>query len=120
MAFGIRSVTEIYGSREPKSIGGFPPVRRRNSSPDWIQDLVVSDRPFTQDVAAAYAESWALSFYLSEKMPVEYSQYLAATAGRKPFVRVTGIDRMTDFSQSFGDNWQMLDARVRRFMADLR
>ncbi len=91
-----------------------------NSSPDWIQDLVVSDRPFTQDVAAAYAQSWALSFYLSEKMPAEYSQYLAATAGRKPFVRVTGIDRMTDFSQSFGDNWQMLDARVRRFMADLR
>lgn len=91
-----------------------------NSSADWIQELVLSDRPFTRDVAVAYAQSWALSFYLSEKMPSEYSRYLAVTAARKPFVPATGLDRSTDFSQIFGDNWLMLDARVRRFMAELR
>ncbi|HEX3997579.1 MAG TPA: DUF1570 domain-containing protein [Pirellulales bacterium] len=89
-------------------------------SPDWIQSLVSSDRPFTMDVAGAYAESWALTFYLSEKQPAAYSKYLATTAARPAFRTVDATDRVADFSHCFGDDWRMLDARVRRFLADLR
>ena len=68
----------------------------------------------------AYAQSWALTFYLSEKEPSAYSRYLATTAARPAFRNYPATDRIADFSHAFGDNWKMLDARVRRFMDELR
>ncbi len=91
-----------------------------NRSPDWIQSLATSDRAFTQDPAMAYAQSWALTFYLSEREPSAYSRYLATTAARPAFRNYPATDRIADFSHAFGDNWKMLDARVRRFMDELR
>jgi hypothetical protein len=91
-----------------------------NGSPEWIQSLATSDRTFTQDVAVAYAQSWALTFYLSEREPAAYSKYLAATAARTAFRSYAATDRITDFTHAFGNDWKMLDARVRRFLAELR
>lgn len=88
-------------------------------SADWIQALVTSDRPFTQDIAAAYAQSWALTFYFSEKQPAAYSKYLATTAARPALQSVSAIDRVEDFSHAFGDDWRNLDNRVRRFLDEL-
>jgi hypothetical protein len=89
-------------------------------SPDWIQSLATSDRSFTQDVGAAYAQSWALTFYLSEREPAAYSKFLAITVARPAFRSYTAAERVADFTHAFGDNWKMLDARVRRFLAELR
>jgi hypothetical protein len=100
-------------------LGDFRRFANAHPSPDWIQSLVTSDRPFTQDVAVAYAQSWALSFYLSEKEPAAYSKFLSTTAARPPFRSYAATDRIADFSHAFGDDWRMLDARVRRFMDEM-
>ena len=88
--------------------------------PGTVQNLIASDRLFEQDPLAAYAESWALTFYLTETQSRSYADYLKKTADRPAFAPYTGPQRMSDFAATFGDDWQMLDARVRRFIDELR
>jgi hypothetical protein len=82
--------------------------------------LIASDKLFESDVITAYAESWALTFYLAETQPREYSEYLRKTAARPDFATYTGPQRIADFTSIFGDDWRMLDVRVARFIGELR
>jgi hypothetical protein len=88
--------------------------------PGTVQELIASDKAFERDVISAYAESWALTFYLAETQPREYSEYLRKTAARPDFTPYTGPQRIVDFTSIFGNDWQMLDARVARFIGELR
>jgi len=88
--------------------------------PDRLQELVSSDRLFASDPLGAYAEAWALSFYLVETEPRKYCEYLALTARHPPFRAYTPAERLADFTSVFGDNFRMHDARMMRFIADLR
>jgi hypothetical protein len=85
-----------------------------------LADLVASDRPFQASPAAAYAEAWTLTFYLTETRPAQYAAYLARTAARSPRERDTAAQRTADFTAVFGDNWRMLEARLLRFMEELK
>lgn len=84
-----------------------------------LAELISSDRLFQVDPNAAYAQSWALSFYLAEMEPQKYFQFLAKTAGRKSFVKYTGPQRRKDFTDTFGENLALLDARLNRFINSL-
>ena len=88
--------------------------------PEWICDLVASDRVFQSDPAAAYAEAWALTFYLLEAEPRKYVAYLTRTAAHPAFQEVTAEERLADFTAVFGDNWPMLEAAFLRFMAGVK
>ncbi len=46
-------------------------------------DVVESDRPFEADPTIAYAESWALAYFLSETQAHNFNKYLATTAARE-------------------------------------
>ena len=48
--------------------------------PGALATLITTDQPFHSDGVAAYAEAWALSFYLCETQPRLYAAYLAKTA----------------------------------------
>ena len=87
---------------------------------DALIDMLRSDAPFNSDPRGAYAQAWALSFYLSETQPRQYSEYLARTAERSDFERYTPQQRLADFTDVFGSDSQMLDARFLRYMARLR
>jgi uncharacterized protein DUF1570 len=88
-------------------------------TPGTVQELVASDKPFERDTGAAYAESWALTFYLAETQSRAYAEYLKKTAARATFAPYTGPERIADFTSTFGDDWRMLDARVARFIEAL-
>ncbi|MBI2825867.1 MAG: DUF1570 domain-containing protein [Planctomycetia bacterium] len=92
----------------------------KDRKPGTIQDLIGSDRMFASNTAAAYAEAWALSFYLVETQPRKYSEYLALTAKRPPFEPYPAGQRLSDFTSVFGTDFRMLEARFLRFMAELR
>jgi hypothetical protein len=92
--------------------------RRRATSA--IGDIVSSDRPFRSDADGAYAEAWALSFFLMETMPKKYIEYLNRTAAAPVFGDYPTSKRLSDFTVSFGTDLQMLDARMRRFLAGLK
>ncbi len=84
--------------------------------PELVASLVVSDSLFRTNPAAAYAEAWALTFFLVETQPRKYMKYLALTANRPPFTEYTAAERTADFTSVFGDDWRMFEARFLRFM----
>lgn len=75
-----------------------------------LRNFVATDQYFRMAPAAAYAQAWALSFYLSETRPQEYSRYLARTAQRPYFSKYGSQERWSDFTDVFGDNTKVLEA----------
>lgn len=90
--------------------------RRKSSA---ISELISADRMFETDGLGAYAESWALTHYLSETEPKKYLQYLQRTASKKAFEPYRGPERLRDFTAHFGSNFEMLNARLLRHVAGL-
>jgi hypothetical protein len=88
--------------------------------PDSLPLLVSTDQPFRTDATAAYAEAWALSFYLCETQPRLYAAYLAKTASRPLFSDYSAAERMADFQDIFGSEMKMLDVKFLRFMDELK
>jgi hypothetical protein len=72
------------------------------------------------DPDGAYAEAWALSFFLIESSPKKYMEYMTKTAQRPAFVDYLGPQRLGDFTDVFGNDLTMLDARMQRFFAGLK
>jgi hypothetical protein len=88
--------------------------------PEMIASIVASDAPFGDNPPAAYAEAWALTFYLVETQPRKYAEYLKRTGSHRPFHECTASERTADFTAVFGSDWRMLDARLLRYMAEVR
>lgn len=88
--------------------------------PELLAELIASDGLFRTRPAAAYAEAWALTFYLAETQPRRYADYLARTAHRPPFESYTTQERTADFTAVFGKDWRMLEARFLRFMEEVK
>jgi hypothetical protein len=85
-----------------------------------ISQIISSDRIFSTDPDGAYAEAWALSFFLSESSPKKYTEYLGKTAARPLFADYLAPQRLQDFTDVFGSDLAMLDARLQRFLAGLK
>jgi len=89
-------------------------------TPQLLQSLVGSDRWFSIDPVSAYAEAWALSFFLIETQPRKYADYLALIARRPIGKAYSSAERLADFTSIFGSDFRLLEAHFLRFMADLR
>jgi hypothetical protein len=87
---------------------------------ETLASLVSSDRLFQTNATTAYAAAWGLSFYLSEREPRKYAQYLRTIAARPPYRDYSSQERIQDFMSVFGTDSKMLDARVQRFLSDLK
>ncbi|MBN1590921.1 MAG: DUF1570 domain-containing protein [Pirellulales bacterium] len=79
-------------------------------------ELTATDRFFDVAPMAAYAEAWAMTFYLVETQPRKFARYLAIMASRPPFVPYTAKERLADFTSIFGSNWRLFDAQFGRYM----
>lgn len=85
-----------------------------------LATLIGSDRAFSADPDGAYAEAWALTFFLAETEPRKYFAYLAKTASHSPFVEVRGPERLKDFTSVFGDQLDLLEAKMLRYIGELK
>lgn len=93
---------------------------KTNGQPNQLAQFISqSNEQFTKDPAAAYAQAWAFSFFLSEKEPARYVQYLAATAAHQPFHKYSEVERIQEFTRVFGTDFGLLDARFHRFIGQL-
>ncbi len=91
---------------------------------DALAEIVSSDRPFQTEPDGAYAEAWALTFFLVETRPREYAKFLKLTCGQD-FEDYTATQRLTDFHKVFGGsvfggNLKLLDAQFLQFVQKLR
>ncbi len=85
-----------------------------------IAELVSSDRLFQASPTTAYPEAWALTFFLAEAESKRYLTYLAALAAKPPGTPYRAPERLKDFTDTFGSDLAMLDARLQRFIAGLK
>ncbi len=132
LAEGLGTMFEARGVWDPESypkqsdrvnrlrLTEFRTYAAPRHKPGTVQELIAGDKPFERDVSAAYAESWALTFYLAETQPGHYADYLRKAAAAPIFAPYTAPQRLADFTSCFGDDWKMLDARVARFIEELR
>jgi hypothetical protein len=82
--------------------------------------MLSSDQIFRTDVSAAYAEAWALSFYLCETQPRLYAAYLEKTAEREPLSDYPPAERVADFQSLFGREMKMFEIKFLRYMAEVK
>jgi hypothetical protein len=95
-------------------------LRRRESSS--LESLLSGDGRFRKADTAldAYAEAWALNYFLLQKKPNEYVQLLKRLAERQPMIYDTPEERLDAFRQCFGENLTNLDAEFLRETARVR
>jgi hypothetical protein len=96
-------------------------VLKRNSADpsrlaSQLQSVIVSDRLYRADPETAYAVSWALTFYLIERMPQQYHAYLKQQlqASRPDS---SGAERELEFSRAFGLTVDQLAPQIQRMLA---
>ncbi|MEX2306853.1 MAG: DUF1570 domain-containing protein [Pirellulales bacterium] len=92
-------------------------ARRRSGA---LAELLSSDTAFRSDADGAYAEAWALSFYLCETQPRLYAAYLAKTADRPLFSDYAAAERMADFQDVFGREMKMFETKFLRYMEEVK
>jgi hypothetical protein len=91
----------------------------KRRQPGALSRLLTTDQAFRSDPDGAYAEAWALSFYLCETQPRLYSAYLAKTAERPVFTEYTAAERMADFQEFFGSEMKMFEIKFLRYMKEV-
>jgi hypothetical protein len=82
-------------------------------------NLLGSDRLFTSNPPAAYAESWAWVFFLTETYPRQFGEYVQRTAARSNFEDYPLARRIADFTAVFGNDLRMLESHFLRFIGSL-
>jgi hypothetical protein len=76
--------------------------RRSNNS---LVTLVADDKRLRdpRQGPQAYAESWALTYFLIRQKPKEYLAYMERMAAKRPLVPDSPDDRLAEFKAAFGD-----------------
>ena len=100
---------------------GFRDYQEHRRPKDSLEALISSHSRFTDPAKLqdAYAESWALSYFLIRTRRDEYLDYLARVAKKRPFLWERPENRMEDFRAAFGDDLEKLDRDFLRFMERL-
>jgi len=82
-------------------------VRSQRSS--RLLSLISDDKRFrnARTAADAYADAWALNYFLIRYRPDEYVGYVESLSAQPPLVPVSPEERVEQFRQHFGDIGQL-------------
>ena len=83
---------------------------------DSLRTLVQDDRRFrdARQAEDAYAEAWALTYFLVRQRWDQYAAYSRALAAKGPLVWDTPEERLAEFEQAFGDRTTLDDDFLRQ------
>ncbi len=90
-------------------------------SPDAILRLLTDDARFhnPQTVADAYSEAWAITYFLLNRHPSQFVEYLKKLSQKSPLQDDPSSERVREFREVFGD-LEALDAEFVKYMNRLR
>lgn len=81
-----------------------------------LADFVADCEPaFRGNALDAYAQAWAVTYYLSETRRADYTRYLKAIASNDPLAESTPETRLAEFRHSFGEDVSWLEVQMQRF-----
>ncbi|MCC7338705.1 MAG: DUF1570 domain-containing protein [Pirellulaceae bacterium] len=118
----------VYDSQQQSGtlVGRMDPARRHrlqaildqpNLLLSYLKSLSESDELFEREIEVAYDLSWALTFYVAERMPAEFRKYSSVLAAR-PFGEYPSIERGRDFRQVFGGDLSLLAGRLTHMLRE--
>jgi hypothetical protein len=109
------------GSLNKPRIERFLTYRKKNRRPDSLKSLLTSDDRFHNEVSAAdaYAESYALTYFLINQRMPQFLKYMKMMAAKPTLQQDTPEQRVADFQEAFGQNMRLLDASFLRYIDDL-
>ncbi len=81
-----------------------------------LANLIESDRAFQIDPQNSYTLAWAMTFYLAERMPTEFGQYLKTIRSRGLGEYEAG-QRVADFRSVFQTDPDSLTIQIQRLYA---
>jgi hypothetical protein len=100
-------------------LAGFHDYVAKRRQPGSLAMLLTTDEAFRSDPDGAYAEAWALSFYLCETRPRQYAEYLERTADRELFSDYPAAERIADFQAVFGSDLKIFEIKFLRYMDEV-
>jgi hypothetical protein len=112
---GASAMTRINRSRYL----WFENYLRARRKPQSLKEFVGTDDLYASATLDAYAEGWALTFFLAETRHGSYGRYLKSLVARNPMRVYTYEDRVADFRKAFG-NLKSLEAEYVRFYENLK
>lgn len=85
---------------------------------DSLMSLIANDERFRDSRTAldAYAEAWALNYFLIRHRGDEYREYMKLLSTKAPLLRDDPETRLREFRHAFGDDLAELDADFLRYM----
>jgi hypothetical protein len=95
----------------------------RTRPADSLTTLISDDSRFagdTEHYTAAYAESWALTYYLIKRRKQDYAAYLAELATMEPLGAPDARRRVEVFKKHFGDDLNKFDQEFLKFIRKLK
>jgi hypothetical protein len=115
-AQGWKTIGEINRPRL-RGLRDYAARRPTNS----LHSLIVDDKRLRDPRQAvdAYAEAWALNYFLIRQKPKQYVAYLKGLAAKGPLVWDEPEERLEEFKAAFGD-LEKLDAEFVRHMQRVR
>jgi hypothetical protein len=90
--------------------------RRR---PHSLKDFISTDDMYASSTLDAYAEGWALTFFLAETRHTSYGRYLKSLVARNQLLVYTEEERVADFRRAFG-NMRTLESDYVKFYENLK
>jgi hypothetical protein len=87
-----------------------------------LSELLTSDSAFTRPdtLAAAYAEGWALTWFLLKTNPTGFASLMQQQQLRKPLTTVSVVDRQQEIVQASGLSIAELEAALIQHMSKVR
>ena len=89
--------------------------------PDSLATLLASDERLrnVQTAGDAYAEAWALNYYLLQKRRADYIQYLKTLAAKRPLFSDEPKERLDEFRAVFGE-LEQFELEFMRYMRTVK
>jgi hypothetical protein len=114
---GWRSIGQVNSLR----LSQFRDYQRRRPS-DSLQKLVTDDNRLRDTATAidAYAEAWAVTYFLLQQKPNDYVKYLRTLSQKAPQFWDTPETRWSEFRDAFGPDLRRLEDEFQRYMSKVR
>ncbi len=109
------------GKVNPIRLRQYKDYARKRRKADSVKSLVAGDTRLTavRSSVDAYAEAWALTYFLIKTRRKDYEAYLKRIAIKPLLIFATPATRLKEFEQAFG-NTADLEKTMQRYLARIR
>lgn len=97
----------------------FQEYAQSRRAPGTLKRFIADNDVFESAKLDAYSEAWAVSFFLVETRPADYSRYLKRMVARDPLQQYDASARLKDFADTFGSDLDVIETAMLRFIRRL-